>query len=73
VSNVRVDGIDEDSDDFPGDKEASETCDVCGADLSLGYPDPGGCPFCLPCGGDYAPGSEECDCCDYSGECARNC
>jgi hypothetical protein len=48
-----------------------EFCDVCGAELIDGYPEEGGCPFCLPCGGEYAPGTEECMFCKWSDECAR--
>lgn len=56
--------------DFDDDYEEHDTCDVCGCDLSLGYPDGDGCPFCLPCGGQFAPGTEECDFCRYWKECA---
>lgn len=42
-------------------------CEVCGAEL-MG--DEGGCPACLPCGGEYSPGTEECDWCEYADECA---
>lgn len=49
-----------------------ENCDVCGADLSLGYPqEPEGCPCCLPCGGQYAAGTEDCDFCSCSEECEK--
>jgi hypothetical protein len=46
-------------------------CDMCGADLSLGYPDGDGCPVCLSCGGAFAPGSEECDFCKWYNYCAK--
>jgi hypothetical protein len=42
-------------------------CDVCGSTGDDGE----GCPFCLPCSGMYAPGSEECDFCNYQYECSN--
>ena len=45
-------------DNFDGD----ESCDGCG-EID------GQCPLC--CGHEFARGSEECDFCDYSDECAR--
>ena len=43
-----------------------DRCDVCGSD------DGDGCPFCRPCSGSYAPGTEECDWCPDSEECAQD-
>ena len=48
-----------------------EYCGICGAELVGGYPETGGCPDCLPCGGQYSPGTEECDFCEWSDECGR--
>ena len=45
-------------------------CDTCGADLSLGYPDGDGCPFCLSCAGAFSPGTEECDFCKWYNYCS---
>jgi predicted amidophosphoribosyltransferase len=45
-----------------------QICEGCGRDVN-GY-EGGGCPLC--CGSTYAPGSEQCDFCPYSEECARN-
>lgn len=52
------------------DFQETADCHVCGADLSLGYPEGDGCPHCLPCGGRYAPGTEECDWCSWASECS---
>lgn len=48
--------------------EDRQICEGCGRDVS-GY-EGGGCPLC--CGHSYACGSEECDWCRYSEECARD-
>jgi len=64
-----ITGWDDRYPDFEDEYEEHLTCDVCGSDLSLGYPEVG-CPFCLPCGGQYAPGTEECDFCEYAKECS---
>lgn len=54
---------DNDYDDGEYDGDAGDTfiCDGCGQE-------DGQCPLC--CGSSYAPGSEECDFCEYSDECA---
>lgn len=59
--------IEEDLDDFDlyDDDYESGPCDGCGRT----YFDDGHCPMC--CGMDYAPGSEECDFCEYSDECGE--
>lgn len=54
------------------DYEDNQACEGCESDLSMGYPEGDGCPLCLPCGGGYAPGTEECDFCNYRDECAGN-
>jgi len=59
VSDIRFDGID---DDFEDD---NQTCDGCGKPFGEGQ-----CPLCCNNGGAYALGSEECDFCEYSDECA---
>lgn len=43
-------------------------CDVCGHEI-IPY-ERGHCPACYGCGESYAPGSEECDWCPFSDECA---
>ena len=45
--------------DLPGESR----CFFCGGD------DDNGCPSCKPCGGVYAPGTEECDWCQFSESC----
>ena len=59
------------SDDYFEDDDNFNFCEYCGADLSLGYPEGDGCPNCLPCGGQYAPGTEECDWCVWSDKCRK--
>lgn len=55
---------DYDHDDWlPGWDNDSDECDGCGKV-------DGCCPLC--CGFTYSPGSEQCDWCDYSDECARH-
>ena len=34
--------------------------------------DGNGCPECLPCGGIFSPGTNECDRCKYYNECANS-
>ena len=56
--------------------EDGDTCQICGASLSLVQGlvhelDPEGCPACLPCGGLYSSGTEECGFCTYSDFCAE--
>ena len=46
------------------DDISDQICDVCGSE------DGDGCPFCRPCSGCYAPGSEECDWCPDHDYCA---
>lgn len=53
-----------------------DCCEICGASLSLAWGIVGdvedeGCPACLPCGGQYSPGTEECQFCGYSDFCAE--
>ena len=48
--------------------EDIQRCDGCGRDVN-GYDAGDPCPLCCP--SSYAPGSEECDWCTYSEECAR--
>ena len=58
-----------DHDDDDGERD--EVCGECGSHLDPnGFGEPG-CPDCLPCGGCYAPGSEECDFCHMSDDCAK--
>ena len=59
---------DDDPEDF-GDfsDEDSDTCEGCGESYGDGC-----CPLCCSNGGMYAPGTEDCDFCDYSSECASN-
>jgi len=49
--------------DFDDDYE--HTCEGCGRTEN----DSGQCPLC--CSGGYAPGSEQCDFCEYDDECAE--
>ena len=42
-----------------------DRCEGCGR----GHYDGGACPLC--CGHMYAPGTEDCEFCDYEGECAE--
>lgn len=42
-----------------------DTCQSCDSTPYGGE----GCPDCLPCAGEYAPGTEECDWCKYQNEC----
>ncbi|MBN2039606.1 MAG: hypothetical protein JW864_06170 [Spirochaetes bacterium] len=60
--------IDKVTDDFEFDDEEDDEggCEVCGR---RPYDD-GYCPMCCPAGGCYAPGTEECEFCEYSDECA---
>lgn len=59
--------------------DSDDCCEICGASLSLARGIVGddvvdtepGCPACLPCGGMYAPGTEECQLCGYSDFCAE--
>jgi hypothetical protein len=55
----------EDFEDFQDDE--SEICEGCGEPYGDGC-----CPFCCPNGGMYAPGTEDCDFCDYASECLSN-
>ena len=56
--------------DLGGDDwDDTNTCDACGQDFDNGET---GCPFCCNNGGAYAAGTEECDFCKYSDECARD-
>lgn len=57
----------DDIDDFDGFED--DTCEFCGSLLS-GY-DGEGCPDCMSCGGYYQAGTEECDWCNFSRECAK--
>ena len=54
----------EPSEQYPDDA----FCEYCGRNLNE---DVKGCPECNSCGGIYAPGTEECDWCEYSGECSE--
>lgn len=49
-----------------------DRCDVCGAHLVGGEPETGGCPSCLPCGGVYSAGTEECEFCEWSDSCSAD-
>jgi hypothetical protein len=55
-------------DDYAGDDDGEDKyrCEGCGR----GPYDDGQCPLCCP-QGMYAPGTEECDWCEYSDECAE--
>ncbi len=55
----------EENSDFEDDRQL---CEGCGRDIN-GY-DGGKCPLC--CSHSYACGSEECDWCNHSEECARD-
>lgn len=57
---------DDDWDDSVYEDEGDDVCDGCGR----GEMDDGQCPLC--CGNMFAPGSEECDFCEYSEECAEH-
>lgn len=48
--------------DIPEDYDDELACDCCDGE---------GCPNCLPCGGMFAPGSEECDFCKWNEECSK--
>lgn len=63
-TEISLPGIDPD--------EEWETCERCGADLLGGVAFAGGCPECMPCSGQYAAGTEECDFCEFEKECARD-
>ena len=52
-------------DDYEDDLDYE--CDGCGR-TSM---DDGWCPMCCPNGGSYAPGTEDCEICDYYQVCAR--
>ena len=55
-------------DDFDYDCD-DDACEGCGLhEMDDGY---GQCPFCCPMSGNYCPGSETCDWCRSSDECAR--
>lgn len=57
----------DDYDEYDDDFEEKNKCPDCGR----GDYDDGHCPMC--CGsGMYAPGSEECDFCEHSDECAEH-
>ena len=47
------------------DSSEENTCDDCGTPLSIGR----GCLSCMPCSGEYQPGTEECDRCHLADEC----
>jgi len=57
------DGFEDEDDGF----EDEDTCEGCGR----GTYDSGQCPLCCP-QGMYSPGTEDCDWCSYSDECAEN-
>ena len=57
--------VQEYEDDYDDDDDTF--CHACGRNLNE---DISGCPECNPCGGIYEPGTEECDWCEYSEECA---
>lgn len=59
MNNDETEGIDELDDNF---------CPTCGRNLNESVQ---GCPDCNSCGGVYSPGTEECDWCSYSEECAN--
>lgn len=60
--------LESEPDDFSDDSESAPwVCDCCG---KVEYDDRDGCPLCCNNGGAYAPGSEECDFCEYADECA---
>ena len=47
------------------DSSGENTCDDCGTPISIGS----GCLSCMPCNGEYQPGTEECDRCRLADEC----
>lgn len=58
--------FDDDPEDFADYDDTEGACEGCGKPYEDGC-----CPLCCPNGGMYAPGSEDCDFCDYTEECAR--
>lgn len=56
------DALDDDFDYDPLDDD--DVCEGCGKPNGEGH-----CPMCCPYDGWYAPGTEECDFCEYSDEC----
>ena len=59
----------EDCDDFDFLDDHEDVCDGCGSDGIGGTY----CPMCCSNGGWYSPGTEDCEFCDYSDECAEFC
>ena len=64
VYGLAEDGI-PDEDYYDDDRQF---CEICGNEV-IPYEE-GNCPACNGCGEMYAPGSEECDWCRFSDECA---
>lgn len=58
----------EPDDEILNDDDEHNVCDCCGRDLN-GYDSGDPCPMC--CSHSYACGSEECDWCTSSDECAK--
>lgn len=54
----------EDYDDYDYDED-NYCCSCCGSDGM----DENFCPMCCTNSGQYAPGTEECDLCQYGDEC----
>ena len=57
----------EDPWDYDEDEDIDYGCDGCGRTQDQD----GWCPTCCPNGGMYAPGTEDCDFCEYYKECKR--
>ncbi len=47
------------------DEPYLDRCDDCGTLASVGS----GCITCMPCDGEYNPGTEECDFCHVADDC----